>query len=188
MLEKAITWISNHKLIALIIALCSIATLSLIVIVTDLHFRNMAAAVPPANPKINYRLPNKINIHKYDIQLNPNLTEGTFAGSLKIVFTALGDNETRLVLHAARDMCIENVKLEANDTKTVIAESKDTFPVVKNTVLGTDDREFFTIELNNPLVKNCTYVLNIQKFTGSLTKKIVGLYQSTYVNKHGDKR
>lgn len=187
MLEKAITWISKHKLIALIIALCSIATLSLIVIVTVLHFRTMAAP-NPANQKINYRLPNKINIHKYDIQLNPNLTEGTFAGSLKIVFTALGDNETSLVLHAARDMCIENVKLEANDTKTVIAESKDSFPVVKDTVLGTDDREFFTIELNNPLVKNCTYVLNIQKFTGSLTKKIVGLYQSTYVNKHGDKR
>lgn len=101
------------------------------------------------------------------------MKEGEFTGKVKIDIECV-ESTDNIVLHS-NGLTITN---------TIVHDSEDKSYIVKKTSYD-KVREFFIIELNEELVKDKKYTIELV-FNGLLRDKIVGFYTSSYITDTGE--
>lgn len=123
---------------------------------------------------LTFRLPENIRPISYELLMQPNLTNKTFSGQVKINLNITGEAPF-IVLHSN--------KLEIKDT--LLKELHLTNPYIRDIPLIQSflypPLEFLVIEPEHSLHSG-NYLLDIT-FSGSLTNRIIGFYGSSYFDK-----
>lgn len=129
-------------------------------------------AVSETGPWTNLRLPKSIVPVHYDITLYPDFYDknGWFYGNETIELEV--KQTTSFIMIHFYFMNITKTELRKKGTNEII-KIKRTFPFT--------DNQFWVIETEEPMTAGSGVFLDLQ-FDGSLTRAIVGLYKSTYVN------
>ncbi|KAJ8317988.1 hypothetical protein KUTeg_003079 [Tegillarca granosa] len=129
-------------------------------------------AIYGTEPWTNLRLPKSLMPVHYDITLFPDFYDGNgwFYGNESIELKV--KQQTTFIMIHFYYMNITKTELRKNGTNEII-KIKRTFPYKEN--------QFWVIETEEPMRAGLGIVLDLQ-FDGSLTRAIVGLYKSTYVN------
>ena len=128
--------------------------------------------------KLSFRLPSNVRPSCYNLWLNPDLGNETFTGRVTIDLQVSEKPTSYIVLHS------KLLKISKTGLKKLLPNGSDK-PVKILNSFEYQPHEYFVIETEN--IEPGDYVLNLD-FSGSLAKKIVGFYSSTYVDKANGKR
>ncbi|XP_075149954.1 glutamyl aminopeptidase-like [Haematobia irritans] len=123
---------------------------------------------------LGFRLPKEIRPCKYDLRLVPDLTNKTFSGSITISLEVLNPISF-IPVHS---------KLLVVQTNEVQQLNKDLEPlrsIVPSLTYEYPDFEYWVTEFSEPL--QVGYYSIKLTFNGSLVDRIVGFYQSSYLDK-----
>ncbi|XP_066990177.1 glutamyl aminopeptidase-like [Macrobrachium rosenbergii] len=124
----------------------------------------------------DFRLPSSVRPSHYDLYLHPDLGSKTFAGSLTITLDSL----------ESRDYFLLHTKwLRIYDTKISRVESGRSQEVEIIEEFEYEPNEFWVVKV--PLQEAGVFQISM-KFSGSLTKAILGFYHSEYTDVSGVKR
>lgn len=134
----------------------------------------------PKSTSADYLLPTHLKPLRYLLDLEPNFTTDTFTGSVTIEFEVLQSSDN-IILHA-KELVIRQ------DTITVSSSADENPPTVFNATFSNDDKEFYTIFLNNNLTSEILYNVTIGSFQGILNSDNDGFYLAKYTDKHGNER
>jgi hypothetical protein len=129
---------------------------------------------------IQYRLPSDIKPFSYELVLlvyfNDTAEPVDFNGTVKIHFKCL-KNTDKIIVHAKELEIFNNtVKVQSHVDQIEIKSFSIDF-----------EREFFIIELSNPLKTDLDYTLIIQ-YKGYIKEDNIGFYRSSYFDNYGKKR
>ncbi|XP_055901791.1 uncharacterized protein LOC129938333 [Eupeodes corollae] len=124
--------------------------------------------------QLGYRLPKEIRPKHYNLFLNPDLKEKTFSGNITIKLEIL--KPIQFIPVHAKKLSVETMEVLALSTGD--AEPQKIKPSL---TFQHPQLEYWVTEFSDPL-KEGNYSLKL-RFNGSLTDRIVGLYQSSYKDK-----
>ncbi len=130
----------------------------------------------PPQPWTNVRLTDKVKPTSYQLYLHPDLNKGTFSGKVTIAIE-LTAPQSYISVHS-KGLNITTSKILVGKRTIVSVPLSHCFEYSEN--------EFWIVETENELKPN-SYNLYFE-FNGSLKNKIVGFYQSTYVDSDGEHR
>lgn len=120
---------------------------------------------------ISFRLPSEIKPKRYDLYLHPNLKTKTFSGKVTIELDVLKPISYIPVHSKFLNISTENLVKFSGSEKTKIEPSL---------TFNHDKFEYWITEFSDALEAG-EYAITY-KFNGSLTDRIVGLYQSSYLD------
>ena len=131
-------------------------------------------------PLLGFRLPNELRPIKYAIRLEPNLQTKTFTGNIDIKIEVLRPI-SYIPVHS-KFLTVQTKNLQRLNKTEDLLES-----ITPKSTFECREFECWVTELERDLdVGN--YLLQLD-FSGSLDKRIVGFYQSSYLDKqHNVKR
>lgn len=129
-------------------------------------------------PKLTFRLPAFIKPREYNLWLHPHLDSKRFTGKVSIELDV--QQPTAFIpLHSKRlNITATSVFRVQKDGSTVPVKVLQTFAY--------DPHEYWVTEFEKP-IEPATYHMKLS-FEGSLTDRIVGLYQSSYLDTKTKKR
>lgn len=125
--------------------------------------------------QLGYRLPKEIRPKHYNLFLNPNLQEKTFSGNITIKLEVL--KPIQFIPVHANKLTVETLEVLALPSDSDATPQ----PITPSLTFSHPDLEYWVTEFADPL-KEGNYSLKLN-FNGSLTDRIVGFYQSSYLDK-----
>ncbi|XP_075149879.1 glutamyl aminopeptidase-like isoform X1 [Haematobia irritans] len=124
--------------------------------------------------QLSFRLPREIRPHKYLLRLQPDLTNKTFSGNLTIRLEVLKPISF-IPLHS------KLLSVETKDVQRLDDDMKPLRSIEPSLTFEHPQLEYWVTEFAEPLeIGNYSMQL---VFNGSLIDRIVGLYQSSYLDK-----
>ncbi|XP_055851688.1 glutamyl aminopeptidase-like isoform X1 [Episyrphus balteatus] len=124
--------------------------------------------------QLGYRLPKEIRPKHYNLFLNPNLQEKTFSGNITIKLEIL--KPISFIPVHANKLAVETLEVLALSTGEEAPRQ-----INPSLTFQHPELEYWVTEFADPLTEG-NYSLKLN-FNGSLTDRIVGLYQSSYKDK-----
>ena len=123
--------------------------------------------------QLNYRLPESIQTIKYILRIDPDLETKIFTGHINITFKLI-EPMSYIPLHA-KDLTVET---------TMVQQLSDSNEPVKSftpkLTYVNEEFEYWITEFSSPLQAG-KYSIELD-FKGSMDKKILGLYYSSYLD------
>ncbi|KAK5649332.1 hypothetical protein RI129_000361 [Pyrocoelia pectoralis] len=129
----------------------------------------------------SFRLPSTIQPLQYNLSIEPNFVnvpEAHFNGSISIKLLIMSATN-RITLHA-RNLLI-------NSRSIKISDKNGTFRKIENVTIDSI-RDFYIIQLLEPLLENQRVMLSIGNFSGNLNFDKVGFYLAKYKDKANNER
>ncbi|CAG2107133.1 unnamed protein product, partial [Medioppia subpectinata] len=133
-----------------------------------------APSVPPTAPTpppdIELLLPKTVRPKHYDLTVEPNHETNVFTGRVTVEIEVI--DATDVIKIHANELTVSGAKVvdKSGADLKISSTSEDT------------KKQFYIIQLEQPLSKEATYQLSLS-FSGSLIGKIIGFYKSSYTNK-----
>lgn len=121
--------------------------------------------------QLTWRLPQQIRPTLYNLLLRPDFKTKTFSGDVSIHL-----NVTAPISYVA----VNHKQLSITKTTLLEKTSNGERNVEIATAFDYPEREYWVTELDEPLAIG-EYILNLD-FNGSLDNRIVGFYQSSYID------
>uniref|UniRef100_A0A1I8P3V9 Aminopeptidase n=1 Tax=Stomoxys calcitrans TaxID=35570 RepID=A0A1I8P3V9_STOCA len=124
--------------------------------------------------QLSFRLPKELRPQKYDLRLQPDLKNKTFAGTIKIILEVINPISF-IPVHS------KLLRVQTKEVQQLDEELRPQRLIIPTLTYEDPHFEYWVTEFEKPLDVGI-YSMQLD-FSGSLVDRIVGFYQSSYLDK-----